>query len=60
MELGSTVIYRGRSYVLLGVDPMNVAGRRAYLHDVEANDVIEVPCDEVEEPPKPSGFAPAA
>jgi hypothetical protein len=49
MELGSTVTYRGRSYVLLGIDPMNVSGRRAYLRDVEADDLVEAPLDEVEE-----------
>jgi hypothetical protein len=60
MELGTNVTYKGRSYVLLGVDPMNVSDRRAYLHDEESDDMIEVPFDEVQEQPNPQGFDPAA
>jgi hypothetical protein len=56
MELGSNVLYLGRIYVLVGVDPMNVAGRRAYLHDVASGDVLEVPFEQVEEEPKPPGL----
>jgi hypothetical protein len=63
MELGSNVIHQGRLYVLLGVDPMNVSNRRAYLHDVETDDMVEVPYAEIgpaPEPPDSRGFEPAA
>jgi hypothetical protein len=60
MNLGSKVVYQGRTYVLVGIDPMNVTNRRAYLHDVASADVIEVPLDQVEEEPKPPGLRPVS
>jgi hypothetical protein len=60
MELGSTVLYRDRPFVLVGVDPMNVANRSAYLHDPVSGEVVEVPFAEVTEGPEPSGLPPDA
>ena len=60
MELGSTVLYRGRFFVLVGVDPMNVAKRRAYLRNPVSGEVVGVPFAEVDEGPEPSGLRPDA
>jgi hypothetical protein len=56
MELGATVFYRDRPFVLVGVDPMSVPDRRAYLRDPVTGEVLEVPFTEVDEAPEASGL----
>jgi hypothetical protein len=51
MELGDLVTYRGRSYVLRGLDPMSVDGRRAHLEDAVTGEQLWVRLDELEEAP---------
>jgi hypothetical protein len=54
MEIGDAVIYRGRSCVLRGLDPMSVDDRRALLEDAETGQRFWVALDELEngEPPE--------
>jgi hypothetical protein len=54
MEIGDAVIYRGRSCVLRGLDPMSVDDRRAQLEDAETRERFWVALNEVEngEPPQ--------
>ena len=53
MEIGDIVMYRGRAYVLRGLDPMSVDNRRALLEDARSGDRMWVSLAEVEngEPP---------
>jgi len=48
MAIGDLVLYQGRRYVLLGIDPMSVTDRRAELRDPESGDRVRVPVDELE------------
>ena len=57
MEIGTTVLWRDCRYELVGVDPMNVPERRAYLRDPESGRVLEAPFDEVQPRPDSAGFA---
>jgi hypothetical protein len=38
MQLGDLITYEGRRYVVRGLDPMGVPGRRADLEDVETGE----------------------
>jgi hypothetical protein len=49
MRIGDLVIWRGRSYRLLGFDPMSVADPRAHLEDLETGERVLVPTDELED-----------
>jgi hypothetical protein len=49
MEIGDTLTYEGRTYVLIGLEPMSVPDRKADLRDVETGDVISVPCTILEQ-----------
>jgi hypothetical protein len=49
MQIGDLVIYKGRAYVLRGLDPMSVPDRRAELEDPESGERVSVPFDEVTE-----------
>ncbi len=53
MKLGDLVIWHGRTYRLLGFDPMSVEPGRAYLEDVETGAEVRAPLDELE--PEPPG-----
>ena len=44
MEIGEVLNYDGRSYVLLGLQPMSVPDRRAELEDTETGEVVSIPC----------------
>jgi hypothetical protein len=44
MEIGKVLNYDGRTYVLLGMEPMSVPDRRADLEDTETGEVLMVPC----------------
>jgi len=48
MEIGSNIRWRGRTYVLVGVDPTTVPERRAYLRDADGGDTVEAPFAELE------------
>jgi hypothetical protein len=47
MKIGDLVTYKGRAYVLRGLDPMGVADRRAELEDPETGEHVSVPLAEV-------------
>ena len=54
MAIGDYVLYQGRRYVLLGIDPMSVTDRRAELRGPDTGESFRVPLDDVEaadEPP---------
>ena len=48
MEIGDFVTYEGREYVLRGLDPMSVDGRRAELEDLRTGERIWVPLTELD------------
>jgi hypothetical protein len=48
MEIGDSVMFRGRSYVLRGLDPMSVDVRRAQLEDAETGERAWVDLRELE------------
>ena len=43
MQIGEVLTYQGRSYVLIGLEPMSVPDRRVELRDPETGNVIAVP-----------------
>jgi hypothetical protein len=47
MKIGDLVTYKGRAYVLRGLEPMSMPNRRAELEDPDSGEVIAVPLDEV-------------
>ena len=49
MEIGDTLIYGGRTYVLVGLEPMSVPERKADLRDVETGEIVSVPCTILEQ-----------
>jgi len=51
MEIEDHVIYRGRRYVLRGLDPMSVDDRRALLEDAETGEQTWVPLSDLEPDP---------
>jgi hypothetical protein len=44
MEIGEVLSYDGRTYVLLGMEPMSVPERKAELRDTETGEIVSVPC----------------
>lgn len=42
MKVGDLVTWNGRLYVLRGVEPMSLPGRRAELEDVETGERVRV------------------
>ena len=44
MKIGEVLTYNGRTYVLLGLQPMSVPDRRAELEDTETGEVVSIPC----------------
>jgi hypothetical protein len=54
MEIGDLVTFRGRVYVLRGLDPMSVDSRRAHLEDPATQERIWVALRELEEEAPPS------
>ena len=53
MEIGDTVTWNGRVYVLRGLEPMSVPDRRALLEHPVNRDRLAVPLSEVVEGPPP-------
>jgi hypothetical protein len=51
MEIGDLVTYKGRAYVLRGLEPMSVPERRADLEDPETGKRLTVPFEKVSDPP---------
>ena len=49
MNIGDVLIHGGRSVVLLSLEPMSVPDRLATVRDVETEDVLRVPVDELRE-----------
>ena len=47
MAIGDLVLYHGRRYKLLGIDPMSVTDRRADLEDLETGERVRVSLAEV-------------
>ena len=47
MRIGDPVTYRGKRYVLRGLDPMGIPDRLADIEDVETGEVIRVPVSEL-------------
>ena len=50
MRIGDQLAYEGRRYVVRGIDPMGVPGRRADLEDLETGEQIRVPIAELVAP----------
>lgn len=48
LRLGAPVLYRGKRYILRGLDPMGVSGRMAQLEEPGTSRRISVPVEEVE------------
>ena len=48
MRIGDPVIYKGRRYVLRGLEPMSMPDRRADLEDAETGELIRAPVAELE------------
>jgi hypothetical protein len=48
LRLGDHVAHDGRLYVVLGLDPMGVPGRRADLEDLETGERLRIPVAELE------------
>jgi hypothetical protein len=47
VEIGDLVNYRGKAYVLRGLEPMSVPDRRVELEHPESGEVVVVPLAEV-------------
>ena len=45
MQIGDPVIYLGKRYVLLGLDPIGVPERLAQVQDPVSDEVLSVPVD---------------
>ncbi|HET8606970.1 MAG TPA: hypothetical protein VFL66_08060 [Gaiellaceae bacterium] len=56
MRIGDLVIWRGRSYRLLGFDPMSMVDGNAHLEELETGRRLTVPSDELE-PSEPEAQA---
>jgi hypothetical protein len=48
MAIGDFVLYLGRRFVLLGIDPMSVTDRRAEIQDPDTGETLRVPVDDVQ------------
>ena len=51
MAIGDHVLYNGRRYLLIGIDPMSVTDRRAELEDLETCERVRVPLDALQDDP---------
>jgi hypothetical protein len=49
MEIGDLVIWKGRAYLLRGLEPMSVPDRRVELEDPGTGEVFSAPFEEVSE-----------
>ena len=47
MQIGDLVIWNGRRVILLGVEPMSVPERSARVRDVDTDEELDVPYDEL-------------
>ena len=56
MAIGDFVLYHGRRYVLVGIDPMGVTDRCAEIKDPDSGELSRVPLDDVEAEQEPRDF----
>ena len=56
MAIGDYVLYQGRRYVLVGLDPMSVTDRCAEIKDPDSGELLRVPLDDVEAEQEPPQF----
>jgi hypothetical protein len=54
MQIGDLVLYLGRSYVLLGLDPMGLPDRCAELEDPRTGARFRVPLSALTSPHEPA------
>ena len=47
MRIGDSVTYRGKRYVLRGLDPMGIPDRLADIEDAETGEAMRVPVSEL-------------
>jgi hypothetical protein len=47
MRIGDPVTYRGKRYVLRGLDPMGIPDRLADIEDAETGELMRVPVSEL-------------
>ena len=52
MEIGCDVIYKGKRYVLRGLEPMSVPDRRAEVEEPESGELLSVPVALIRELPR--------
>jgi hypothetical protein len=57
MEIGSDVIYKGKLFVLRGLEPMSVPDRRAEVEDPESGELFSVPMALLHELSPPRGLS---
>jgi hypothetical protein len=51
LQIGDFVTWRGRLWVLLGIDPMSVAERRAGLEECVSGERLHAPLEELSHAP---------
>jgi hypothetical protein len=56
MQIGCDVIYKGKRYLLRGLEPMSVPDRLAEVEDPESGELLTVRVAVIEEPP-PRGLS---
>jgi hypothetical protein len=54
MKIGDPVTWKGRPYVLRGLDPIGVSDPLAQLELPETSELISAPLDEVRPRPQPN------
>ncbi|HWN21541.1 MAG TPA: hypothetical protein VNP93_06175 [Gaiellaceae bacterium] len=55
LQIGALVTWRGRLWVLRGIDPMSVAERRAELEDRVSGERLQAPLEELSPAPDAVG-----
>jgi len=57
MKIGCDVIYKGKRYVLRGLEPMSVPDRRAEVEDPESGELFSLPVALIQESPRRRGLS---
>lgn len=47
MKIGDLILYKGKRWILRGIDPMSVPNRRAELEDAETGERVSAPLAEL-------------
>ena len=55
LQIGDFVTWRGRLWVLRGIDPMSVAAHRAELEECSTGERLQAPFEELSAAPDPAG-----